>query len=417
LWIDVSRREPFGRYSGWTENVPVVPTVPQEFSTDFHRMRSRWQRITGRPLGPRGGRETGSWCYWGVVLWVSGLHACRTAPYSGILSCRACCDGIPVNSPGTGRPEPRTHPGAVREAHLSTQQPPSGPTARISASDAHAFRAFDRGGSPPQGSLGADGLRMGRAAGVCETHRTPGVPGGDEAWSPGLPIRHGALPAASPGQVSGRESAPEGGLHRGTSGGRGNSPQPGTTATPAPDGGTTLSDPTRHGSRGASAASQRRDDVRSAGDPARRVPGKRPGPTGAQAHGFPVTPGPDAQESGAGESGAQQPTRSRSPLARLLLVLVGWYRRYVSPVLPPSCRFYPTCSTYAVQAIEMHGAMRGSVLAGRRILRCHPWNPGGFDPVPGSRERAHRGSGTAEAGSGTAQNRLGPPDDLPDRDN
>lgn len=58
------------------------------------------------------------------------------------------------------------------------------------------------------------------------------------------------------------------------------------------------------------------------------------------------------------------------------------YKRYLSPLLPPSCRFYPTCSEYAAQAVEAHGVVRGLALAGRRLLRCHPWHPGGFDPVP-----------------------------------
>ena len=67
---------------------------------------------------------------------------------------------------------------------------------------------------------------------------------------------------------------------------------------------------------------------------------------------------------------------------RLLLGLVGVYRRWVSPLLPPRCRFYPTCSAYAQQALERHGPWRGGWLAARRLLRCHPWHPGGYDPVP-----------------------------------
>lgn len=59
-----------------------------------------------------------------------------------------------------------------------------------------------------------------------------------------------------------------------------------------------------------------------------------------------------------------------------------FYRKFISPVKPPTCRFYPTCSTYALEAIEVHGASKGGWLATKRILRCHPFNPGGFDPVP-----------------------------------
>ena len=66
----------------------------------------------------------------------------------------------------------------------------------------------------------------------------------------------------------------------------------------------------------------------------------------------------------------------------LLLALVKLYRLAVSPMLPPACRFHPSCSAYAAGALEKHGALRGSWLAARRVLRCHPWHPGGIDPVP-----------------------------------
>ncbi len=64
-----------------------------------------------------------------------------------------------------------------------------------------------------------------------------------------------------------------------------------------------------------------------------------------------------------------------------LIFLIKLYRNFISPLFPPSCRFTPTCSAYAIQAIEKYGALRGSMLAIRRILRCHPFNPGGYDPV------------------------------------
>ena len=72
----------------------------------------------------------------------------------------------------------------------------------------------------------------------------------------------------------------------------------------------------------------------------------------------------------------------------LLIAVINVYRWFVSPLLGPNCRFYPTCSCYAQQAIHRHGALRGSWLAVRRIGRCHPWNPGGFDPVPDESTRA-----------------------------
>ena len=81
------------------------------------------------------------------------------------------------------------------------------------------------------------------------------------------------------------------------------------------------------------------------------------------------------------------------PVSRALLAAVGFYSRAISPALPPRCRFVPTCSAYAAEAVAVHGAGRGSWLALRRLLKCAPWHPGGFDPVP-----APRAAGTAEAG-------------------
>jgi len=69
-------------------------------------------------------------------------------------------------------------------------------------------------------------------------------------------------------------------------------------------------------------------------------------------------------------------------IAKLLRSALGGYRWFVSPVLPASCRFYPSCSEYAEQALARHGAWRGSWLAARRLCRCAPWHPGGYDPVP-----------------------------------
>lgn len=73
------------------------------------------------------------------------------------------------------------------------------------------------------------------------------------------------------------------------------------------------------------------------------------------------------------------------PLARGLALPVHAYVRFVSPLLPPRCRFAPTCSAYALEALQVHGAGRGSWLAARRVARCHPFHPGGHDPVPPAR--------------------------------
>jgi uncharacterized protein len=66
----------------------------------------------------------------------------------------------------------------------------------------------------------------------------------------------------------------------------------------------------------------------------------------------------------------------------LLILLIKGYRLFISPLFPPTCRFQPTCSMYAIQAVEKFGALRGGYLAIRRILRCHPFHPGGYDPIP-----------------------------------
>jgi len=71
---------------------------------------------------------------------------------------------------------------------------------------------------------------------------------------------------------------------------------------------------------------------------------------------------------------------------RLPYFLILGYRRLVSPLLPSTCRFYPSCSVYGAEAYKVHGFFRGTWLTIRRIARCHPWHPGGVDPVPGSSE-------------------------------
>lgn len=69
-------------------------------------------------------------------------------------------------------------------------------------------------------------------------------------------------------------------------------------------------------------------------------------------------------------------------MKKLLLGMISFYRKWISPLKKPTCRFYPTCSAYAYEAISKYGAVKGSLLAVKRLLKCHPFHPGGYDPVP-----------------------------------
>jgi len=82
------------------------------------------------------------------------------------------------------------------------------------------------------------------------------------------------------------------------------------------------------------------------------------------------------------------PAPYRSPLAVIARGAIQFYRYTLSPMVGPTCRFYPSCSAYALEAIDRHGAVHGAWLAARRIGRCHPWHPGGYDPVPAAPGRA-----------------------------
>jgi len=93
---------------------------------------------------------------------------------------------------------------------------------------------------------------------------------------------------------------------------------------------------------------------------------------------------------GSGPSKTPAPAITRP--ARMLLGLIRGYQRFVSPWLGSRCRFYPSCSAYTAEAIARHGGGRGLWLGLKRVLRCHPFHPGGYDPVPGSVDPS-RGSG------------------------
>lgn len=91
----------------------------------------------------------------------------------------------------------------------------------------------------------------------------------------------------------------------------------------------------------------------------------------------------------------------------VLLRGIGFYRRAISPALPARCRFYPTCSAYAADAVARHGALRGTGLAVIRLLKCAPWHPGGVDQVPAPRA-ARPAGGSPVAGELPARSTLGP---------
>ena len=90
------------------------------------------------------------------------------------------------------------------------------------------------------------------------------------------------------------------------------------------------------------------------------------------------------------------PVSAMSPLAMILWLLVRGYQLLISPILGPRCRFAPSCSEYAVEAIVTHGALRGAWLAARRISKCHPWGGSGYDPVPEAQD--HDAPGPARLG-------------------
>ena len=71
----------------------------------------------------------------------------------------------------------------------------------------------------------------------------------------------------------------------------------------------------------------------------------------------------------------------------IMIALIRGYQQFISPLTPPSCRFYPTCSQYGIEAVKTHGALKGGWLTLKRILRCHPFHPGGVDPVPEKKQK------------------------------
>jgi uncharacterized protein len=86
-------------------------------------------------------------------------------------------------------------------------------------------------------------------------------------------------------------------------------------------------------------------------------------------------------------------------MRRFLITLIAGYRWLISPWLGQHCRFYPSCSCYAQQALREHGSIKGITLTVRRILRCHPWHPGGYDPVPAVKSIDHSSTDSDPTGN------------------
>ena len=82
------------------------------------------------------------------------------------------------------------------------------------------------------------------------------------------------------------------------------------------------------------------------------------------------------------DTGARPSDVKPALVSRLAIAMIRLYQRTLSRAFPPSCRFYPSCSQYTLEAIARYGVLKGGALGARRILRCHPFNPGGYDPVP-----------------------------------
>ena len=103
----------------------------------------------------------------------------------------------------------------------------------------------------------------------------------------------------------------------------------------------------------------------------------------------------------------------------VLIGLLKVYRLVISPLYGNVCRYYPSCSAYALRAVDVHGAVKGSYLAGRRLLRCHPWASGGYDPVPGTpeyaeEERLHAAASAVAAPAAVHDSHDQGPHDLPE---
>ncbi|WP_021592693.1 membrane protein insertion efficiency factor YidD [Actinomadura welshii] len=106
---------------------------------------------------------------------------------------------------------------------------------------------------------------------------------------------------------------------------------------------------------------------------------------------------------------AQHQAGRPGPAAAVLILLVRAYRRFLSPLLGQQCRFQPSCSAYGLESLQVHGALRGTWLTARRIARCHPFNPGGYDPVPPKKTSRTNPSGASGGAGPRTRSAAAPP--------
>ena len=117
----------------------------------------------------------------------------------------------------------------------------------------------------------------------------------------------------------------------------------------------------------------------------------------------PADHSPGSANSDEGSAAAGSDEIRPGPAAWVLQLPIRFYRLVISPVLPPTCRFHPSCSAYAVEALRVHGALRGLWLTARRLGRCGPWHPGGLDPVPPRRASADSAAAEGDRASRTGE--------------
>ncbi len=260
---------------------------------------------------------------------------------------------------GGHRPSFRPAGSPSEQAHVSAEQPPPRQDAWVPAADADACRPGDPGRSAAQGPRRAVGLKSveGRAVGEEQAASTAGVHRRRAARpASGLRFRGGAPLLAAGAQHRNRAGRPG----RDSRGGKRRRTEPGAPTAAAPVARPVVATARCQPTCSAGHAGLGQPYLRRAGGRSRRGAG-----------------------TGGGVTVAPEP--STGVLAGLLVRVLGGYRRWVSPLMSPRCRFAPTCSEYAVTALRRHGAARGSLLAAGRVLRCQPFHSGGYDPVPPAR--------------------------------